>query len=64
MTIPDGVEALPAHPTIKQAAAAVQVSDKTMRRWIRTRRVKANRIGTRLVRVDRESLLKLARGPL
>jgi excisionase family DNA binding protein len=67
MTIPVDpvdVEKLPARPTIKQSANAFQVSDKTMRRWIRDRRVKAYRVGPRLVRVDKESLLKLARGPL
>jgi excisionase family DNA binding protein len=64
MTTPVDIEALPARPTIKQSADAFQVSDKTMRRWIRDGRVKAFRLGPRLVRVDRESLLKLARKPL
>jgi excisionase family DNA binding protein len=64
MTIHVDIEALPARPTIKQSAHAFQVSDKTMRRWIRDGRVKAYRLGPRLVRVDRESLLKLARKPL
>jgi excisionase family DNA binding protein len=55
---------LPARPTIRQAADWAQISDKTMRRWIREGRVKAYRVGPRLLRVDRESLLKLARKPL
>jgi excisionase family DNA binding protein len=61
MTVNVDVEALPTRPTIKQSAEALQVSDKTMRRYIRDGRVKAYRLGPRLVRVDRESLLKLAR---
>jgi excisionase family DNA binding protein len=64
MTVHVDVEALPTRPTIKQCADAFQVSDKTMRRWIRDGRVKAYRLGPRLVRVDRESQLKLARKPL
>ena len=60
----DGLDALPARPTVRQSADAMQVSLKTMRRWISEGRVKAYRVGPRLVRVDRESLLKLARKPL
>lgn len=63
MTIHDEAAALPARPTIKQACDEYQVSDKTMRRWIRDGRVKAYRVGPRLVRIDRESLLKMARKP-
>lgn len=58
------IDELPARPTIRQSADAFQVSEKTMRKWIREGRVKAYRVGPRLVRVDRESLLKLARKPL
>ncbi len=64
MTTHLDLDALPARPTVQQAADAMQVSTKTIRRWIGDGRVKAYRWGDRMVRVDRESLLKLARKPL
>jgi excisionase family DNA binding protein len=54
-------EVLPARPTIKQAAEYANVNEKTVRRWISSGRLKAYRYGSRLIRIDRESLLKLAR---
>lgn len=51
---------LPTQPTIKQTAAFFGVDEKTIRRWISQRRLTAYRIGPRLIRVDRESILKLA----
>ncbi|KMV15836.1 hypothetical protein ACT17_23370 [Mycolicibacterium conceptionense] len=52
---------LPARPTIQQAADYANVDPKTIRRWIAQGRVKAHRFGPRLIRVDRDSLLDLAR---
>jgi excisionase family DNA binding protein len=52
---------LPARTTIKQAAAFHGVDQKTIRRWIAEGRLKAHRVGPRLIRVDRDSLLALAR---
>ena len=52
---------LPARPTISQSAAFANVDKKSIRRWIAEGRLKAYRHGPRLIRVDRESLLKLGR---
>lgn len=52
---------LPEKPTIAQAADYANVDPKTIRRWIAQGRIKAHRFGPRLIRVDRESLLELAR---
>ena len=51
---------LPAHPTIKQTANHLGVDARTVRRWISDGRLSAQRIGPRLIRIDRESILKLA----
>ena len=51
---------LPPHPTIKQTANHLGVDARTVRRWISDGRLTAHRIGPRLIRVDRESILKLA----
>jgi excisionase family DNA binding protein len=51
---------LPARTTIAQAAAYLNVDAKTIRRYISSNRLRAYRIGPRLIRVDRDSLLKLA----
>jgi excisionase family DNA binding protein len=51
---------LPPHPTQKQAAEFIGVDVKTIRRWIAQGRLVAYRVGPRLIRVDRESILKLA----
>ena len=51
---------LPARPTIQQAAAWLAVDPKTVRRYIAQGRIKAMRVGPRLIRIERESLLKLA----
>jgi excisionase family DNA binding protein len=51
---------LPARPTIQQSAAAINASQKTIRRRIREGKLKAYRVGPRAIRVDRESLLQLA----
>lgn len=38
--------------TIPEAAAALAVSTKTIRRWIASGHLKAKRVGPRLIRVD------------
>jgi excisionase family DNA binding protein len=52
---------LPARPSIVQAAEFLNVDPKTVRRYIAQGRLKACRIGPRLIRVDRQSVLDLAR---
>ncbi len=52
---------LPSSPTLKQATTYLGVSERTGRRYIAQGRLRAFRVGPRLIRVDRESLLKLAR---
>lgn len=51
----------PAYGTIAEAADRLQVSGKTVRRYIAAGRLTAVRIGPRLVRVDLASLERLAR---
>jgi excisionase family DNA binding protein len=51
---------LPAQPTINQTAKYFGVDIKTIRRWISQGRLTAYRIGPRLIRVDRESIRRLA----
>ncbi|WP_024449461.1 excisionase family DNA-binding protein [Mycolicibacterium iranicum] len=50
---------LPTRPTIQQAAGRLNCSDKTIRRMIADGRLKAYRVGSRSIRVDRGSLLAL-----
>jgi excisionase family DNA binding protein len=52
--------ALPPQPTIKQTAEYIGADPKTIRRWIADGRLTAYRVGPRLIRIDRESILKLA----
>ena len=52
--------ALPPQPTIPDTADYFGVDPKTVRRWIPQGRLTAHRVGPRLIRVDRESILKLA----
>jgi excisionase family DNA binding protein len=54
------VHGLPTQPTIKQTADFFGVDAKTIRRWISQGRLTAYRVGPRLIRIDRESILKLA----
>jgi excisionase family DNA binding protein len=51
---------LPAHPSPKQVAGHLGVDVKTVRRYIAQGRLKADRVGPRLIRIDRDSVLKLA----
>ena len=50
---------LPARLSLQQAADAFGVSTKSIRRWVADGRIKAYRIGSRTIRVDRDSLLAL-----
>jgi excisionase family DNA binding protein len=50
---------LPPQPTIKQTAEFFGADPKTIRRWIAQGRLTAYRVGPRLIRVDRDSILKL-----
>ncbi len=52
--------ALPPQPTISQTAEYFGGDVKTVRRWISQGRPTAYRVGPRLIRVDRQSILKLA----
>ncbi|MCV6982987.1 helix-turn-helix domain-containing protein [Mycolicibacterium pulveris] len=51
---------MPKRPTIKQAADHHGLSEKTIRRYIAEGRLVAYRVGKRSIRVDRESLIRLA----
>lgn len=46
--------------TIQDAAAAFGLSHKTIRRWVACGRLQAYRVGPRAIRVDRDSLMKMA----
>jgi excisionase family DNA binding protein len=52
---------LPAFPTQQHAARYLGLSEKTVRRYIADGRLIAYRVGPRAIRVDRESVLNLAR---
>jgi excisionase family DNA binding protein len=54
-------DTLPPRPSIQQAAAWLGVDPKTVRRYIAQGKLKAVRIGPKLIRVERESLLALAK---
>ena len=54
-------QSLPAVLTIQQAAQAFGTCDKTIRRRIADGSLLAYRVGPRAIRVDRDSLLALAR---
>src|ERR1700753_4035250 len=52
---------LPPPPSIRQAAEYHGVDQKTIRRWIAQGRLMAQRIGPRLIRLDRDEVLSLVR---
>ena len=52
---------LPPRPSIKHAAEHHGVAPKTVRRWIAQGRLTAQRIGPRLIRLDRDEVLSLGR---
>jgi excisionase family DNA binding protein len=54
-------QGLPPRPTIKQAAQYHQVDVKTIRRWIAQGRRTAFRVGPRLLRLDRDSVINVGR---
>ncbi|WP_307787529.1 helix-turn-helix domain-containing protein [Mycolicibacterium sp. S2-37] len=55
------LDTLPARMTIQLAADTFDVSARTIRRWIAAGRIKAYRLGTRTIRIDRDSLLAMQR---
>lgn len=46
-------------PTVASVARQVDVSEQTVRRWIREGKLKAYRVGPRRLRVDPESLAQM-----
>jgi excisionase family DNA binding protein len=50
---------LPPRLNIKQAADFHGVDEKSIRRWIAQGRLTAYRVGPRLIRLDRDSVLNL-----
>jgi excisionase family DNA binding protein len=53
---------LPRRVPIKQCAIEINCSERTVRRYIAEGRLNAVRIGPRMLRVDRDSLLALMGG--
>lgn len=47
--------------TIKQIAVELQVSDRTVRRWIAQGKIKVLRLGHRTVRITEEELERIKR---
>jgi excisionase family DNA binding protein len=52
---------LPPRPSIRQVAEYLGVDPKTVRRYIAQGRLTAFRMGPRLIRIDRASVLALGR---
>jgi excisionase family DNA binding protein len=55
----NNTRALPPNPTMKQTAEYIPCDIKTVRRYIADGRLKAYRVGPKMIRVDHESILKL-----
>jgi excisionase family DNA binding protein len=53
-------QALTAQPTMQHTAEFFGVDISTVRRWVAAGKLGAYRVGTRLIRVDRDSVLALA----
>lgn len=54
--------ARPAHPawvTVRDAAEALRVSDRTIRNWVAAGILKADRVGPRLIRIPASELDRL-----
>jgi excisionase family DNA binding protein len=51
---------LPARPTIAQTAAYLNINEKTVRARLADGTLRGYRIGPKLIRIDRESILSLA----
>jgi excisionase family DNA binding protein len=47
--------------TINEAAALHRVSTKTIRRWIQAGYIRAYRVGPRLLRLERKSVINVGR---
>ena len=60
-TAPPEIQDLPATLTIRQAAKVARVSEHTIRRRVYDRTLLAYRTGPRLIRIDRDSLIKFTR---
>ena len=54
------LQALPPMPDVNQSAVALNVHPNTIRRRIRDGTIRAYKVGPRLIRVDRESLIEFA----
>jgi len=52
---------LPPRPSIGQVAEYLGTQPKTIRRWIAAGRLTAHSVGPRLLRLDRDEVLKLGR---
>ncbi|PRI16816.1 helix-turn-helix domain-containing protein [Mycobacterium shigaense] len=50
---------MPSRPTIAQVAEYLNVDPKTVRRYLSSGRLRGWRTGPRLIRIDRESVLRL-----
>ena len=63
MSNTDGALAeMASHLTTRQAANEAGVSAQTIRRWALEGRVKAYRVGPRIMRIDSDSLEEMVRG--
>lgn len=62
--IPPELAALPSRPTIHQVAVALGVSDPTVRRRVDDGSLRAFRLGPRAIRIDKDSVIKLASQPV
>ena len=58
------IEELPARPTIKQATEFTGLSDRTIRNYLAAGTLTGYRVGTRNIRIDRDSLVALVSKPL
>jgi len=54
-------EALPKWVSVQQTGDYLGVDQKTVRRYIASGRLTARRVGPRLIRIDRDSILKMMR---
>ena len=57
----DLLDSLPSSPSIQQSADFLGVNYSTVRRRIADGTLRAYRVGPRVIRVDRDSLIELAR---
>jgi len=55
---------IPALMTINEAAALTELCDRTIRRRIKDGKLKAHRLGPRVIRIERESFLAWLNSPL